>query len=227
MRRSHSLAIPLEFAARHREFVARLRNRREEGVRTPPIGRVLRRSMQRVLHRVRTALHFALHVFQRASAPWNPPRPVVAPPSPGAAPVVTRERSYRMTRIVERASHVLHVRHSHMLVTVAPPAIAVAASTAPSPRVLMTQRIERQTLFPRVTQVVARAPAAPVVRGEAAMHAPPQVVEPRSAPRTSAPHTVAIIAPTLPPAELSRVTDHVIEQLDRRVLSYRERMGQV
>jgi hypothetical protein len=227
MRRSHSLAIPLEFAVRHRTFVARLRNRREEGARTPPIGRVLRRSMQRVLQRVRMPLHFALNVFQRASAPWNPPRPVVAPPSPAAAPVVTRERSYWMTRVVERASHVLHVRLSQMLVTVAPPALAVAASTAPSPRVLMTQRVERQTLFPRVTQVVVRAPAAPPVRDDAALHAPPQVVEPHSAPRRSAPHTVAIVAPELPPAELSRVTDHVIQQLDRRVLSYRERMGQV
>ena len=31
----------------------------------------------------------------------------------------------------------------------------------------------------------------------------------------------------LPPQELSRVTEHVISQLDRRVLSYRERMGEV
>ena len=132
-----------------------------------------------------------------------------------------------MTRVVERASRVMQVRHSRMLVTVAPAAITVAASAAPLPRVLMTQRVERQTFFPRVTQVVARAPAAPAVRGDAALHAPPQFVEPRSAPRTSAPHTEAIVAPALPPAELSRVTDHVIQQLDRRVLSYRERMGQV
>lgn len=122
---------------------------------------------------------------------------------------------------------VLDVRHSKMLITVAPAVIAVAVSAVSSARVLMTQRIERQMLFPRVTQIVARAHAAPAARGNAALHAPPQVLEPRSAPRTSAAHTVAIVAPALPPAELSRVTDHVIQQLDRRVLSYRERMGQV
>ena len=227
MRCPHSLTIPLEFAARHRAFVARLRNHREEVARTPPISRVLRRSLQRVLHRVLMPLHFALHVFQRASAPWNPPRPVVAPPSTGAAPVVTRERAHQMTRVVERESRVLDVRHSKMLITVALRAIAVAVSAAPSPCVLMTQRIERQMLFPRVTQVVTRAHAAPAARRNAALHAPPQVLESRSAPRASAPHTVAIVAPVLPPAELSRVTDHVIQQLDRRVLSYRERMGLV
>ena len=150
MRRSRSLAIPLEFATRHRAFVARLRNCREEDARAPAIHLVLRRSMQRVLQRAWMPLHFALHVFQRASAPWNSPRPVAVRQSPGAAPVVTRERSYQMTRVVERASRVMQVRHLRMLVTVAPAAIAVAASAVPSARVLMTQRIERQTLFPHV-----------------------------------------------------------------------------
>jgi hypothetical protein len=31
----------------------------------------------------------------------------------------------------------------------------------------------------------------------------------------------------LPAQELSRVTDHVIRQLDQRVLSYRERTGRI
>jgi hypothetical protein len=31
----------------------------------------------------------------------------------------------------------------------------------------------------------------------------------------------------LPPNELTRVTEHVIGELDRRVLSYRERMGKI
>jgi hypothetical protein len=31
----------------------------------------------------------------------------------------------------------------------------------------------------------------------------------------------------LPPQELARVTDHVLAELDRKVLSFRERHGQI
>lgn len=38
----------------------------------------------------------------------------------------------------------------------------------------------------------------------------------------------AALAPSpVPPNELSRITEHVLRTLDRRVLSYRERTGQI
>ena len=44
---------------------------------------------------------------------------------------------------------------------------------------------------------------------------------------TNPPHFVAAEGVSLPPQELSRVTEHVLRTLDRRVLSYRERSGRI
>ena len=44
---------------------------------------------------------------------------------------------------------------------------------------------------------------------------------------TDHPHFVAAEGVPLPPHELSRVTEHVLRTLDRRVLSYRERSGRI
>ena len=227
MRRFLSPISPLAFAARHRAFAARLRNAREEGRAVPPIGQILRRSDSRVLlQRVWMPLQFALQVIQRAAAPWNPPLPAVLP-APLPSPETLRERFHLSTRLLERTLRFLQVRHTQMPVSVAPPAAAMPSNALPSTRLLMMQRIERQALFPRVTQVLVRSAAPAAAHGEARVQALAQVSEPRTAPRPStAPATPVVVAP-LPAVELSRVTDHVIKQLDRRVLSYRERMGQV
>ena len=97
----------------------------------------------------------------------------------------------------------------------------------PAGRPIVLARFERQTVFPRVAMTVVHSarPPAPDPDTPAA----PTVVHTRVADhvqidRASRAPSEAV---TLPVQELARVTDHVIQQLDRRVLSYRERMGRI
>jgi hypothetical protein len=218
-RRFRSVTEPLAFAAR-------LRNRRDASSRVAPVARILRRFLRPVLQRLWIPVHFALQVMQRAAAPWDPPRPAVSPPPSPSAGII-RERFHLSTRLLERTLRVLHAHHTHMRVSVAPRSPAAPSNVPPPTRVVMMQRVERQTLFPRVTQVLARASSTAAIRGQSAALTAPETTAPRLAPRPGVPHAAAPAARALPPAELARVTDHVIRQLDQRVLSYRERTGQV
>ena len=56
---------------------------------------------------------------------------------------------------------------------------------------------------------------------------PPLAERPRAPAPPSAASAAAADAFALPAQELSRVTEHVIRQLDQRVLSYRERTGRI
>jgi len=226
MRRFPRLARAPAFAARHRAFAARCADRRHENARAPDVARVLRRFPVRILQRVWMPLYFALQVLQRAAAPWIVPRRGSAPRQAGPNLAMSRERTQVTVRLVDRASRELQVRHLRMLLTHSPaPSQGGSRPEAPAGRTVVLRRIERQAHFPRVTQVVARAPGAAAVRAEAAVLGASAIREAHAAPRAAAPFARPAAAVPLAPAELSRVTDHVIQQLDRRVLSYRERMG--
>jgi hypothetical protein len=70
---------------------------------------------------------------------------------------------------------------------------------------------------------MVRGPAASPARAEP-LPPPQAAAEPAArAPARRPPATAWV----LPAEELSRVTDHVLRTFDRRVLSYRERTGQV
>jgi hypothetical protein len=73
---------------------------------------------------------------------------------------------------------------------------------------------------------VVRSAAAVAAQAAAAQAASPAAGHPRStAPRHEPFRQPSVQPVALAPQELSRVTDHVIQQLDRRLLSYRERTG--
>jgi hypothetical protein len=97
----------------------------------------------------------------------------------------------------------------------------------PSVRVLRTTRIERHSAYPRVSVVLPRAPAP----APAPTAAPPTAPSARSAARgvseVRGPLGLPAVREPLPPQELARVTDHVLAQLDRKVLSFRERHGRI
>lgn len=85
------------------------------------------------------------------------------------------------------------------------------------------QRVEAPATFERVTQTLVRRKPAMASRIEPAASSPraqpPRArVDVRAALQQATPTTIA-------PDELRRVTNHVISELDRRVLSYRERTG--
>lgn len=82
---------------------------------------------------------------------------------------------------------------------------------------------------PRVSMTLARGPSpAPLANAPAPRHEaePPRLERPRTAASPSA-AAQAEGGLRLPAQELSRVTEHVIHQLDQRVLSYRERTGRI
>jgi hypothetical protein len=207
-------------------FVAALGRSREESVHAAPLERVLRRPAHSLLQRIWLPLHFAFRMIERAAAPWNPSLPVASLP-PVPAPGALRERFKLCTRLLERSLRVLQVRHGSMPVSITPPAPAAPAGAPPSARVVMMQRIERQTFFPRVTQVLARTSSPAANREETPLAPGARVTMPPLAPRLGTPRAAVAVAASLAPAELARVTDHVIRELDQRVLSFRERTGQV
>ena len=85
---------------------------------------------------------------------------------------------------------------------------------------MATNRDARRPAFPRMPLTMVRTtppPAADIAEARATNG------DLARAKRPSTPQIATISA--LPPQELSRVTEHVIRPLDRRVLSYRERPG--
>jgi hypothetical protein len=89
-------------------------------------------------------------------------------------------------------------------------------------------RRETARAFPRLGTTVVRAPATAVAAADAASarQDPARAGTSGGRAERDAPARAGN-AISLPPRELSRVTDHVLRQLDRRVLSYRERLGRI
>ncbi len=209
-----------------RAFAERLRPGRDTGLHVRPVAQVLRRAARPLLQRLWIPLHFALRLIQRAAAPWSAPLPAASAPPPFRAQGMPRERFHLCTRLLERLSSVLRIQREPMPVSSVLPAPSVRASGPAPGNVLSMRHIERQAFFPRVTQILARAPAAANIARQAA--SPPAAPEPEPWPRSlgGKPRGAPPAASSLAAVELARVTDHVIRQLDQRVLSYRERTGQ-
>jgi hypothetical protein len=217
--RFRTASEPLAFAAGIR--------RRPDAAQATPVVRVLRRVAQTVLQRLWMPLHFALQVALRCAAPWSTPCSPVIPRAPAPSEQTVRERFHLSTRLLERSLRVLQLRELRTCTRAAPGADA-PSTTAPSPvRVLTVQRIERRTLFPRVTQVLSRPAPVPPAPVQAELSPSLQRSDTSRAPRPQVLRNALPISTSLGPVELGRVADHVIRELDRRVLSYRERTGQV
>lgn len=219
---------PLLNVARLRAFAARLKaarllwpaaaSRRVQHI--GPVARVLRRA-QVVLHRHTLSRHALTQVLV-SLARSDPPR--LAPSgSPVAArmPLVQRLVERRTLRVLERA--VPMPMHGM-------PQAARPATAPPVMRLASPSRGERPLVFPRVTMTLVRPQAPQGARFEAAPAGEPMSAAARRP--TTGPSGRTAQSPTgepivLPPLELSRVTDHVLRQLDQRVLSWRERTGQL
>ena len=92
----------------------------------------------------------------------------------------------------------------------------------------MASRIERQIVYPRISLTMVRTQPALGTPKESTPHHPSTPADRNRATRLAASaRQAAVEAFSLPAQELSRVTEHVIQTLDRRVLSYRERTGQL
>ena len=111
------------------------------------------------------------------------------------------------------------------------PTTAAVVSATPAAgatsRGAMATRVARPGVVPRAPMTMLRTqPAAAAAAAATARTASWEPGPARVAPRAAA---VTASAPALPlqPQELSRLTEHVIRQLDHRVLSFQERSGRV
>lgn len=201
---------------RQRGFAARFRGVRRSAQDIRALAGVLRRLFL-VMHQHGAPLHVALHAVLRGTGPALAPGAL--PPAPGRT---------RLVRQLVTREHG-HVPRSLLRTNGVDRAIAVhPQAPAPAARRVMLHRIERQPGFPPLALTMVRS----FTTAAAAAAAIPGGPAPSSAPRRAAcaPDAArgAVAAPlVLPQPELARVTEHVIRQLDRRVLSYRERTGQV
>ena len=211
-------------ASRHRAFVARLRCGMRAEARVVAPMCVFRRQAVQMLARLIAPLRLALFVDARRStslATW-----VRATTRGQAAPIASQRapRAGLLRSLVDRTTTLL-LRVSQEQRTERLPRAGTTQIDASTTRHHHSVRIERTTTYPQVVQTVVRsaiataasAAAAAVARGPSdAVHAPRR--EPVAA-RTAAPQLA------LPPHELSRLTDHVLQQIDHRVRSFGERMG--
>ena len=202
--------------ARHRAFVGRLRRRQR---RERPVQR-----QAQVLRRVRWSFAMSNVWLQIAVRAGRAASPAVAA-AIGArhtALALTTERmsAPRHTRVPARLRQVQTVERAITTVVHAERRHHTTHHTRPAPAAPpATQR----PAYPRLALTLARTPSAPAsvaARSDAAS-------EPSARTARLQTNTVATQPVPLHPAELSRVTEHVLRTLDRRVLSYRERTGQV
>lgn len=210
---------------RHRAFVARFAAAAAGRSRARPLSPVLLRRRTTVMQAAGArwfAPSWTWVLSPRPAAPPSPVLSVVAAPlhlRPGVAPL-------RGVSAAMPAMRVLTVLQSHTRLERSTTRHERHAS-APSVQVLHTTRIERHAAYPRVSVVLSRPPVSAPATGVAQRAVTAQPPAARSPFAAARPVALAAGCEPLPPQELARVTDHVLAQLDRKVLSYRERHGQL
>jgi hypothetical protein len=163
----------------------------------------------------------------REASPSQPPRRAAPPKIALTQRLVSRISSVLLERrLLSRAvAHADGARAAVMVERIRPPRPALRQATAVDD---IPQRLLR-----RAERQVAAAAALPPVRSVLARPAPPRALEraeglapprPRGiAAREATPHVLS--AP--PVLNLDRITEQVIDRLDRRIIAQRERMGRV
>lgn len=179
-------------------------------------------AIERVMRRVSapSIRHFTAHVRLQPVLShhtlWRTERLDVRPWRAAAVPTLVLRR-HDHTQLTH------HVLQQRLLERLSPPR-APATTTQVS---LVTQMAQRQAA-PRLPMTMVRSQAAPAPAASAARseaEAPPATSRPG---RPSTPRAPSPAAPlVLPAQELSRLTEHVIRQLDHRVLSWQERTGRI
>lgn len=203
----------LPAVARHRSFVAALRRGRHSG-RHDAVARLLRLAS-------RGSSRFETWIALRFD---------------GERSIVHRDATATLRTTIERHSQAFHSRlQLHTLAHVRTERVVVRTRAEPTPIARQTE-VARQAVvvlaahrgrspaaMPRLELITLRAQPVPLPRAAARDgHGRPPPFPAQPSVRTAAAPPVV-----LPADELSRVTEHVLRTLDRRVLSHRERTGQL
>lgn len=216
-------------ATRHRSFIGRVHgaHRGERG--QAPLSMVLQRLAQPLVQRTGALVNFALTVIARGSL--KQALPIASAGLPPFArtfsPTLVRQQLVQNIVTQRMALPLLNERRNAVQTVQrpqqAPPADLVAHFATHS-------HVEHATTYPRLTISVVRSVASAAVASEspAVPHGQTSQAGPaRAASRAVSALDASAARHQLPPQELSRVTDHVLAQLDRKVLSFRERHGQI
>lgn len=189
---------------------------------------VLQRLVQPLVRRAHALMSFALTVIARGSLRQVPPVGTAgaSPVTHAYSPTLVRQQLVQGIVTQRMTLPLLHERRN-VVQTVRGPQPVPAAAVAHGSHT----HVAHLTAYPRLTISVARqAAASAALASENAAARQGDSVQPGPAwglPRTASASDASATRHHLPPQELSRVTDHVLAQLDRKVLSYRERHGQI
>jgi hypothetical protein len=197
---------------RQRQFIARLLATRRVSIGLTPIARVLRRVQQMQSSHTALSINVLMRLGQRTVSLQGELRN-----ERERREVLHTEHTKTVERIIAR-QRLLEQR-------VLESRISRVAGVAERPA--LRERIERQTIFERVPMALAPHSSTVAAKSEAVTR---ESRSDRVMPELGnvVPLTAAERLPaSLPVQELARVTDHVIKQLDRRVLSFHERMGRI
>ena len=210
---------------RHRAFVDRLHGARRNERHALSVPLVLLRLMRPLLTRGAALINFALNVIARGSL-RSVPQVRFTQLALGETPAVTQSMPRRQVpeRTVVRRMPLARVFEQRQIDRELPG--REVRSERSLTQIVRSTRIERHNAYPQLTVALARAMAAATsqaARQSATPHA--EALQPLFG--VQAPVSQPAMRDVLPPQELARVTEHVLAQLDRKVLSFRERHGQI
>lgn len=215
LNRPITLVTGKRMAASPRAFAARLCGTRRTAAPMIPVARILRRANDTHTHQTLLAMQFAVRLlnhftqFNRETTKTLVPREEKqTPQAQTLLRVLDRQRSLE-TRVIEhRAAQTPQMEFMPQLIT--------------------PERVKRQIAFPRLLMTFAKPPVAvSATKSTTSPHELRTEITGRINREIESAHSTAQPPLILPVQELSRVTDHVIKQLNRRVLSYRERTGRM
>ncbi|HEU4602355.1 MAG TPA: hypothetical protein VFS24_10320 [Steroidobacteraceae bacterium] len=207
-----SIAMPRTHTGLLRQqFIAGLFAARRVAPGLSPLARVLRRAREPHAHYASYSINVLVRLSQHAASMHREVRSEIE-----RHERVHTVHTHTLKHIIDR-QRMLERRVFESRMSAVPGASA---------QLTVRERIERSTLFERLP--MAFAPTRPATTKQTV--APQQVRGERARPmvdESMSPMAAQLTPASLPANELARVTDHVIKQLDRRVLSYRERTGRI
>lgn len=212
-----SCLITNHIGMRHWAFVRSLKGSKQVAMWFTPVARIFRRAVETRVQQVSLAVHMALRMKNSL---------MVANRDVVGSSVHTEMRLHRTEAVVRmlQLQRLLESRVNEQREVPWP-------ETSLSTQMLTRNRVEGYMVTPRLAMTLAKPQ-----RTDSADSSENVIVRPIAIKAdgerdkggdSDATRSTVRTSMSLPERELSRVTDHVIRQLDRRVLSYCERTGRV
>jgi len=206
---------PPAFAAHHVAFARRLGGVRRVAGSCTPVARILRRIMNLHVQHLSWAIQVALRLMDRVSMVNH-----------AAIRTAVHHNEMRQHR-VEIIRHMLE-RQRVLESRVREQREVPRSGEGLLNQIGIRERVQRRIVIPKIAMTLSKPRQTDPSKTLAANQVEMQTDLARHVGRVSDPiRNGKRTAMVLPEQELSRVTDHVIRQLDRRVLSYCERTGRV